>query len=336
MTKRLLISLVLMLAAVSCGRIGHTRPEAEREISLVMQTKALEPKDVISSRILIAKSEDYVGIASSGLANPYYSCLIDNIFEWNGSLYNTRTPYPEDDSRVYVFGYAPADVLTTTDSWKSLLPLYRDSEYDNSIWEDVLLCGPVSGKLSSHVNESLVYTHQVARFKFLAFKEESMLHYHVKNVRLSADPSLLPYDLAWNGTLWQARSGAGAELGFTFKVPETGVDILGIGLKDAIEMYPYYFLPQNGNIIGPFSLEATYYIDGDSSLDKTHRKDNIYFQIASDRNGDPVSRIRAGEDYVLMIRFNQDSFTLSGIRVDDWEDGGNIIIPIINETTDWR
>lgn len=335
MTRLLTIS-ILMLAAVSCGRLDNKHPEVDREISVAMQTRSLFSQDAVSSRVLIAKSADYDAIGTSGLENPYYSCLISNIYDWNGELYNTRTPYPDDDSRVYVFGYAPDDVLTTEDSWKTLLPRYQDSGYDNSLWGEVLLCGPVSGKQSSHVEESLVYTHPVARFKFLAYKKESMLHYHVMNVRLSADASILPYDLAWNGTIWQARDNGSAELEFTFKVPETGLDILGLGQDGALEMFPYYFLPQNSNTIGPFTLEATYYIEGDPTSEKVHSKDNVYFQITSDRNGDPVGEIRGGEDYALLICFNQDGFTLSGVRLDDWEDGGNIILPIINETSDWR
>lgn len=333
MTRRILIP-VLILAAVSCGRLEPSRSDEDGKITVFMETKAsfLPPSGEISSMILVAGSSDFAGMASNGLADPYYSCVIPDLNQWDGHLYNTHKPYPGDDSRVYIFGYAPENGLTTTDSWKTLLPAYPGSVYDNSLWGEILLASPVSGKLSLPVADPLEYRHPVARFRFLAFKESGMVNYHVKNVRLTAGAELAPYSLVWNNGMWSPRSNANYSFGFTFK-DSNETTILGLGEANALEMSPYYILPQESNTFGPFSIEATYYIEGDPSSERTYTKPGVYFQITEDLQRNPVSRINPGEDYAVLIRFNQDSFSISGVRLDDWEDGGNIIIPMINETT---
>lgn len=333
MTRRIFIS-ALILAAVSCGRLEPSRPEQDRKIAISLETKAsfLSPSGEIPSTILVAKSSDYAGMATSGLAAPYYSCSIPDLNQWDGQFYNTRKPYPDDNSPVYIFGYAPDNGLTTTDSWKTLLPNYPGSVYDNSLWGEILLASPVSGRIDSPVAESLSYCHPVARFRFLAFKETGMVNYHVKDVRLTIGTELVPYSLVWNSGMWRPQSKVSNDVEFTFK-DDNEVAILGRGEENALEMSPYYILPQENNSFGPFTIEATYYIEGDPASERTHTKTDVYFQINTDRSGNPVSSINQGEDYAVLIRFNQDSFTISGVKLDDWEDGGNIVIPIINETT---
>lgn len=325
-----------MLAAVSCGRLEPSHSDGDGKITVSMETKAsfLPPSGEIPSKILVARSPAFAGMAASGLADPYFSCIIPDLNQWDGQLYNTHKPYPDDDSRVYIFGYAPEDGLTTTDSWKTLLPVYPGSVYDNSLWGEILLASPVSGKLSTPVDESLEYRHPVARFRFLAFKETGMQNYHVKDVRLAAGAELAPYSLAWDEGMWCPRSNAVDSFGFTFQ-DSNEVTILGLGEENALQMSPYYLLPQENNTFGPFTIEATYYIEGDPSSERMYTRPGVYFQITTDRQDNPVSRINPGEDYAVLIRFNQDSFTISGVRLDDWEDGGNIIIPVINETTLW-
>lgn len=336
MTKRLIISFAL-LAALSCSRQDVNTPDSQREITLSMETKAdfATKGTEIPSRILLAISQDYAKIDTDGLQQPFYNCYIPNIYQFAGEYYNTREKYPDNDNRVYIFGYAPENALSSSDNYKTLTPNY-ESFYNNPLWENILLCGPVSGNKSNHVNTPLVYSHPVSRFRFLAFKEESMVNYHVKHVVLKAGHEIVPYRLAWDKTsgMWKPQTMENTGINFTFK-DQNAVEILGLGRENALEMGPYYLMPREGNNIGPFSIEATYYIEGDQSSEKVYSKENIYLTISSDRSGNPVSRINAGEDYVMLIRFNQDSFTLSGVRMDDWEDGGNIIIPIINETTDW-
>lgn len=333
MTRRILIPF-LMLAAVSCGRLEPSGADGDGKISVSMETKAsfLPPSGAIPSRILVATSSDYAGMAANGLADPYFSCSIDDINQWDGQLYNTRKPYPDDGSRVYIFGYAPENGLTTTDSWKTLRPAYPESVYDNSLWGEILLTSAVSGTIDDPVAEPLKYQHPVSRFRFLAYKEAGMVNYHVKNVRLTAGAGLAPYSLVWNNGMWNPQSNGSDSFAFTFH-DANEVTILGRGEENALEMFPYFILPQENNSFGPFTVEATYYIEGDPSSEKNYIKTGLYFQITSDQSGNPVSRINPGEDYAVLIRFNQDSFTISGVRLDDWEDGGNIIIPIINETT---
>lgn len=331
MTRRILIS-VLMLAAISCGRLESLRTDGN--IAIPVETKAsfLPASGEIPSRILVAAASDYDGMAASGLPTPYFNCVIPDLIQWDGRFYNTDKPYPDGDTPVYIFGYAPDNGLTTADSWKTLLPAYPGSAYDNSLWGEILLAEPVSGKLSVPVSQTLEYRHPVARFRFLAFKETGMQNYHVKDVRLSAGSGLAPYSLVWSAGMWQPRGNGSASFAFTFQ-DSNELTILGRGEENALEMSPYYILPQENNTFGPFTIEATYYIEGDPSSERTYTHTGIYFQITSDSQNHPVNRIDAGEDYAVLIRFNQDSFTVSGVRLEDWEDGGNIIIPIINETT---
>lgn len=336
--KRLILISLLVLAAVSCGRQGVERPDDARGITLSMTSKALfaASGNAVPSCVLVAGSADYAAMGTRGLT-PYHECHLEDIYKWNGLFYNTYKPYPQDNSRVYIFGYAPEDRLETTDSWKTLTPACRAGEYSNEVWEDILLTAPVSGTLASPVEEPLVYSHPVARFRFLAFKEESMVNYHVRDVVLTADPSLVPHHLTWNGAagIWRPESNGTDGFSFKFETPGEHTSILGRGQAAAIVMSPYYVIPRDNNFVGPFTIEATYYIEGDEASRTLQSKTGIFFQISSDRSGNPVSRIRAGEDYAVLIRFNQDSFTLSGVRLDDWEDGGNIIVPVINETNEW-
>ncbi|MCQ2130930.1 MAG: fimbrillin family protein [Bacteroidales bacterium] len=336
MMKKVLIAFVL-LGAVSCGRHNIDRPSAERDIQVPMETKApfRSPSGAeIPSMVLIADNASYEAMESSGLASPLLNFSVPDLNQWNGRSYNTRIPYPENNSNVHIFGYAPENVLGTTDAWKTLTPAYPGGVYDNSIWEDVLVAGAVSGHLDAPVAESLTFKHPTSRFRFIAYTEDGMKNYRVRNVTITADASIVPYSLAWSAGdgRWMARS-RDKEISFKF-ADNQGVDILGVEeFASDMEMGPYYLLPQDGPDIGPFTIEATYYIEGDPSSATPHEKTNIYFRI-TDTSGNPVARINAGEDYLVAIQFRQDSFVLSGMRYEDWEDGGNIVIPIVNETTE--
>ncbi|MBP9997807.1 MAG: hypothetical protein KBS67_01045, partial [Bacteroidales bacterium] len=177
MMKRFTLISLLALAVLSCGRQDVERPHGPAEIALSMDSKALfaAAPEAVPSCVLIATSADYAAIGTKGLI-PYHECHFEDIYQWNGKFYNTYKPYPQDNTRVYIFGYAPEDMLASTDSWKTLTPAYQGGEYSNELWEEVLLTDPVSGTLASPVEDPMVYSHPVARFRFLAFKEESMVN----------------------------------------------------------------------------------------------------------------------------------------------------------------
>lgn len=333
MRNRLFI-ISFVLAVVSCCK-QETVP-SDDGIALSFGTKATfysPSEEIVSSCVLIADEAGYNAMATSGLASALKVCPISDLSLWAHNSYGTGVSYPKLGS-AYIFAYAPSDRLNTEDNWKTLNCDYPSSGYDNSIWDGIFVAGPLSGTYDSPVTTPLEFRHPVARFRFSAFLDESMTQYKVRTVTLEADSSIVPYSLTWDasGGIWKARSKDGNTASFTFE-DSNSVDILGHGNSNAILMEYYYFLPQNNSyLFGPFSLSATYYIEGDASSEKRQSKSNVFFEI-TDSTGNHVSGIQAGETYSIYIRFKQDSFTMYGTRNEDWNDGGNIIIPIINETS---
>ena len=326
MTSRLLTYTMLILAAVSCSRKAEPVPDGS--ISFPVETKALfsAPAGSIPSTILVASDAEYNDIEASGLVSPIFQLDVTDIFQWEGRMYNTLEKYPVGNTLIHIFGYAPNDLLTTDDNWATLNPAYPGGTYDNAIWEDILVAGPVAGRHSAPVSDPLVYQHPVSRFTFTAAKDVNIGNYKVRDVTIIAGEEIVPHSLRWDATkgLWAPAGKAGNTLQIDFRNKETGATELG-----EITESPFYLIPQADDTIGPFTIRVKYYVTEPAYAEDIFEKTNLFFQIST-KDGEGI---RGGHDYTVNIRFKQDSFVIYGICQDDWEDGGNIIIPIINETT---
>lgn len=352
MTRHKYIIALGMLGAILCSCTKqHGQQQTDGLIRMMISTKAGDETPegkILASRLLIC-TEDRIGSMGQEGFEPYHDLLIDNIYQWNDKVFNTYVKYPQDNRTVYLNAVAPASAdnskpdtgkLYASDNWASFRMNYPTDDsgnpaYDNSLWGNVVVSNTLHGTLDNQVSGHMQYHYPSAKFTFSAYKEEKMKNYNVRNVVVSSGAAILPYSLAWNAGNKEYCAFGGASQGISFLFANNdGVDIMGLGEEKAIQMPPFYFLPQENNSIGPFDIEASYYVDGDSASTKVHRKSNVWFDIVSDRNGNPVSEIKAGEAYRVIIRFNQDSFDIIGVKCDDWQDGGNVVIPVINETND--
>lgn len=285
----------------------------------------------------------------------------------NDGRYSTGKNYPENYDDVYVSGFAPAKegddgaggpdfsdgrLLDLCNNYKYVAVNYG-AEYDNSKWAGIASAGPVIGNMLNPFDgpeDELQFHYSTFRVKFRAIKSSKMTHLGVEQVDIVVSPQYTPYRLQWDPLA----------LGY-FAMGDTSVMPQGYGvtlLDEENKSFLYfednvnfeaskfcrcdyiYFCKENNAQPLPklhLNLKVTYNSDTEYYGETTRfvKKYGILFGEEDlaidlyDQDDNPVDDITPGQSYLVTMVFNQDSFNLIGHQ-EDWEDGGNIVVPVPN------
>ena len=358
------ISLIILLAAViSCNR--NDIPQSELISLSTVATKAT-PAGEWPCMVVMHRSVALDKIGTDGY-KPYYETWLPSIDTYSPSnqKWNTQTAYPSNYDYVTMSGFAPAmqddhgDRVDFTDptgwlldmcnDYKSIRVNYGEEPYDNSVWAGIANAGPkVGSSISPYKNaeDALDFHYATFRVKFQAICSENMKSLGVMDAKVVIGPEYIPVSLEWDPEAGSYYPKGNSTLVPRFEAllePPVANDVNSIphapGDEYAETDYIYLCKSDNSHALPSLhiNLDLTYsrdlerYAEGSRFPGKfgTLFGGNDVSVELSTPNGDPVTSILPGQSYVVTIVFDQDSFTLKG-QSEDWEDGGNVIIPIPN------
>lgn len=304
-------------------------------------------------RVVFIRKDRFGDVGGQGF-KPFHEAWFSsmNTYSVANGRYNTMQSYPANNSYVYVSGYAPADEHETSGSLLRMNSTYDNVEvnyegdYDNSVWAGIAVADPVRGNaINPFINDDQVleFHYATIRLRFRAWKAETMDNVGVYNVKVGIRPEHVPVSLKWDsyvGGYTPQGDGAtamnldvkrsGNTLGqMYFKEDESNMNWAG-----GDESHYFYVCRDRKDItVGRlmFDISADYTTDlnyADESK-KTHvSKVNVPVYLQDHVDGDVVN-ILPGDSYLITIIFDLDTFTLVA-EEEDWEDGGQLVIPVPN------
>lgn len=360
--KRQLAIAILLLAAAACSRTE--RPQSEFMSVGTHATKAPLAGEW-PCKVVMHRSSSLSKIGTSGY-KPYFETWFDSIDTWNPSVakFNTQTAYPSNYDYVTMSGFAPAMendhgnspdsedgwLLDMTDNYSRIRVNYGSEEYDNSVWEGIAVAGPqVGSSISPYTDESdaLDFHFAAFRVKFRAICSENMTNLGVMDAHVIISPEYVPVSMEWDSNAGTyAPTGNGVRELDALLIPKNQnlENIISHDTGDGKPQYAetdYLYLckPNSSYVLSALhiNLSLTYSRDLDTYEESTRFPGRFGTKFGSEdvsvslntSEGVPVSSILPGQSYVVTIIFDQDSFTLIG-ESEDWEDGGNVIIPVPN------
>lgn len=340
----------LMVAMVSCVQVERPGGGAEALMAFSASTKSgADMGEDLPTWVVAVKSMD----ADRQSIVPFYTHFFGSLSEFSDvdRSFNTHSHYPDNYDQVIVSGFAPAtesdtpgfadrrngQLLDLTEGWTVVSVNYGEESYDNSVWQDIAVATAVKGSIMKPISSPLVYHYATVRLTFQAQRTPNMSYLGVKDVVVTAAPSITPYELKLVDGAYQA---VGKEVALSIPIVND-VNSSYIAQDIATVVDPVYLVLDEShtvNALGPFSVSATYYpiVDGQEDVEGeliVRTYDNVYISDLRDSQGRPVDDISQGDSYRISLLFDQDSFTLSAARVDDWQEGGNITIPVFNPVT---
>ncbi len=364
--KKSILLAILLAAVISCSHNEISQPEL---ISLSTVATKAAPAGEWPCMVVMHRSVAVEKIGTDGY-KPYYEKWIESIDAYSPSnqKLNTQTAYPSNYDYVTMSGFAPAMqgdrgdrvdytaptgwLLDMCNDYESIHVNYGGKTYDNSVWEGIANAGPKIGSSISpfkNAEDALDFHFSAFRVKFRAICSENMNSLGVMDAKVVISPEYLPYSLEWDqeaGSYYpKGNNSAVPMLEALLKPANNNSDnIISHDTGDGDPQYAetdYIYLCKP---VSSFSLSSLHI-----NLDLTYSRDietydpGTRFQVrygtlygGNDVSVNlftsddvPVTSILPGQSYVVTIVFDQDSFTLIG-RSEDWEDGGNVIIPIPN------
>ncbi len=249
----------------------------------------------------------------------FFTAEVDDVTKYGSTKFNTGEPYPKDGTQVSATGFSPANMGLSDDYQTLTLPA---STVPGTL--DVCAAAKViKGSYYNIFNEAMSFQHTLTKVTFSVQRDETMVGSRdVGNITISIPRNYLPTRWKWNENQYAAdlTAPANAALAFTHPgiIKETKTDEIGTA---------YLMLPANNNgqladirVQADISLieSATVETEIDRTLDvPLHEKDNAT----------QVDKAYPGESYEIVVKFQQNSFTLIARR-SDWVNGGLIYVPV--------
>lgn len=360
--KRFATIMAVIAIAVACSR-----PEQPQTELISVGTSVSRAPQVADwpCKVVMHRSTSLGRIGSEGY-KPYFETWFGSIDSYLPSVakYNTQTAYPSNYDYVTMSGFAPAMendrgsaedsaeawLLDMCDNYSRVRVNYGDAEYNNTVWQSIAVAGPkVGSSISPYRDESdaLDFHFATFRVKFRAIRSQNMKNLGVMDAHIIMSPEYVPVDIRWDsetGSYFPKGDGS-TEIDALLRPANHNRDNIisqdtGSGEQQYAETdYIYLCKPNSG-----FALSALHI-----NLSLTYSRDTEHYEESSRYPGlfgtkfggedvsvslqtpdnVPVTSIQPGQSYIVTIVFDQDSFTLAGIS-EDWEDGGNVILPILN------
>lgn len=280
-----------------------------------------------------ARSSDDVSISSTSTSGclvfwkekmgDFFTSEVDNLESYSTDKYNTGKEYPKDDKTVYATGYSPASMEHTI----NLQTLTLTEE--NSGKTDVCVASQkIEGKRSVPFNTEMSFEHTLTMIKFTVERHSTMEGVRdVRNITATIPNTYLPIEWNWNANVEKYKLNykktASENLIFTHPEIITGKNTEELGI--AYLMIP----PENNGILKNIHITADILPIDSTKIERTiDQTMDIELMMDGSKPAAKVSEIKPGEAYIVNILFQQNSFTLIGKQLDNWEQGGMIYIPI--------
>lgn len=257
--------------------------------------------------------------------NDFFTAEVPDLTAYGETKFNTGTPYPKDGTLISATGYSPANMLHTDDYQTLELPTgTKPGTLDVCAASQV-----IKGNYYSIFNENMVFEHTLTKVTFFVERDYTMVGSRdVNNITVTIPKNYLPTQWVWNkatapdNAKYTAQQDTHADATLVFAHPSTLVGTNTVNIGTAYLMLP----ADNNGQLTDINIKADIYrtesIEKEKTIDQT-----IPVQLYAGENSDPVDKANPGEAYEIVIKFQQNSFTLVA-RKSDWEKGGLIYVPV--------
>ena len=249
----------------------------------------------------------------------FFTTEVSDLTAYSTTKYNTGEPYPKEGTQISATGFSPANMNLSKDYQTLALP-----ENSKPGTLDVCVASKViTGNYYSIFSEKMTFEHTLTKVTFSVQRDETMVGSRdVNNIKVTIPTTYLPTQWIWNNTKYIANQSVHANTALEFAHPSiivgTNTDMIGIA---------YLMLPTNNNgQLAGINIQADITPIESATVEKRINQ-TVPVQLYEKENSEPVSTANPGEAYEIIIKFQQNSFTLVA-RQSDWEKGGLIYVPV--------
>ena len=297
-----------------------------------------------TARLLFWNEEHLPEISTGG--TPYYECNLPesiNDYSEEATVFKTGRYYPQLNTRVYALGFAPSDLEQVDVNNYSAYYLPVRNGMDTT----VLASNSIVGSSVYVFRDPMEFCPATTQFVFQAIRSKNMENnLYVRNITIEMPHDAVPNILKWDDDdlCYKAvhDNNLDREDNEKGKIIDNPIDYIGNQLR--VDAYAelgvrYLALPAGAESLNGIVVRAelSYLQDfpqGDETVtwyrewpDKANREEELAIPLR-DTKGNPVTRVKPGESYLVTITFDHDAFTITAEQ-QDWIQGGKIPIPII-------
>lgn len=249
----------------------------------------------------------------------FFTAEVGDLNAYESTKFNTGEPYPKDNTLVNATGFSPAAMQHSSDFATLTLP-------DGTAPGTLDVCSAskiIQGSYRNPFSQTMTFGHTLTKVTFMAQRDVTMVDSKdVKNIQVTVPASYLPTRWIWNNAKYVADHSANAAAPLSFSLNETLVstNLTKVGVA-------YLMLPaQNGGMLNDINIQADI-IPIESTIVEKRIDQTVPAQLYEANNTTPVVNAEPGDAYEIIIKFQQNSFTLQA-RQSDWENGGLIYVPV--------
>lgn len=298
------------------------------------------------------KTGDVVNINNSPYPVPY--CVADNVPEdanaYEETRYNTHYVYPADFATLLATGYIPRDLEPVTGSGGTHLYHRLTLSASSKGPGRVDLMAPVTPLTGSLLNPfdkegPLTFKHLQSKLTFRAICNNNFpTTMYVDNVVITIKNSDLAGGIVWNESTYITTAATSGDVKFGHGYKDLSDNTISVGVlrwynssfvsgstdnNDYTDLGGVYVTPNRYSIT--VSVSCRMY-PSDSSFSEAEK--DLYTKTADDlvitfMEGSTNIQLSEGDSHEITLLFEQDGLEFSG-RKAAWEQGGNIVIPIVS------
>lgn len=345
---------MILTIAVCCGCQEDRPVDVESNTVELLSTRAPGGSSTNDYRpvFVFYKTGDVVNIPVSPYPMPY--CVADNVPNdanaYENIRYNTHYSYPADFATLLATGYIPNDlqpvVIGGTNRYHELaLPTWGKGPGRVDLMAPD---GPLTGSLLNPFDKEgpLAFKHLQSKLTFRAICNDNFpTTMYVDNVVITIRQQDLAGGIQWDVNhrtyMTKASTAGNINIGHGYEDLSgntVSVDVLrwydsslvagGTDNNDYSDLGGIYVTPNRYNIT--LSVSCRMY-PADSSL--TEAEKDMYTKTADGlvvafMDGDSYIQLIEGDCHEITLFFEQDGVEFSG-RKAAWEQGGNIVIPVV-------
>lgn len=310
-TKNILFSLSILATSLLAGCdsvLGFDAPNGNKGDTMeVAFTRSGEDSSTASGFLIFWKNN----------FSDFFTTEVNDLNVYGSIKYNTGEPYPIDGTAVKVTGFSPAN-MKQDDNYKTLtLP----NGTEPGMLDVCTASEIIEGTYSNPFSQTMTFGHTLTKVTFAVQRDVSMEHSKdVRDVVITIPANYLPTQWRWNGKKYEADQSvhAGDSLDLKYGLIN--------GLDCHVVATTYLMLPtENGGILNNLRVQAETIPTGSTiGAKKINQKTDAQLYEADNT---PVNNAKPGDAYEILIKFQQNSFTLEASQ-SDWEKGGLIYIPV--------
>lgn len=344
-----------LLALNGCSKEPkRTNPDEETTIALLSSRSVGGASGDYRPVFLFWKTGDVANISLTPYAQPYY--VADNVPEdarsYETKRFNTQHSYPSDFSTLMATGYIPQDLVPTDDGSGPFYHALTLPAGGPGPGRTDLMAPQASltGSLLDPFDDNgriLVFKHLQSLVEFRAIcNDDFPASFYVDKVQIAVEATSLANGIYWNMDVrtYAVSAASGGDVtvghgcedfaGATLPIEvllwyDSAKDTPAADENEYSDVGGIYILPNRQQLALKVSCRM---YPSDVELSETEKE--AYIKTAeltvTFRDGGVPIVLAEGESHLVTLFFAQDGIEVSGCRA-EWEQGGNIIIPVVPE-----